>query len=533
MASLLVDCESVCWGVWSKGTFVARKLTAWLGGLALLLAVVALVGCAVSATVSPVKIAKHPGYTAGVTCDSTGCHNSYKHKEPYLGPCENCHSLDKWKPAVYSHKDTTFDNGMHPLIGCAMCHTEGQPLPSRECSACHDAPHAKSPTCTNCHTTTAWGMRKALPANHVSLLGGHSTLACFDCHDAKPAPAKARTCVDCHGSNHGGLTNCQDCHAPATGWKPKDGWSHDPFFKITGQHKALDCTQCHKNGRFAGTPKVCVGCHGKKHGGLTDCASCHTTAGFKPATFKHSSVFTLTGLHKQLPCTECHAKREFAKVLGNGSHRCVDCHGTQHGGQTNCAECHTTSGFSLAHHPSTFPLTGTHGGTNGPKCSDCHGAASQFVKPSTRCVACHAAASKHGATITQCQNCHTPVANWVPKATIVHPPASFPLSGTHATLACTRCHPDGKFASIDGASCVTCHAGDIPHVGPTDCGRCHRSTSWADVHFNHPLIMNSENTAPSQHFYLDFGPYAAGCLNCHPGTGPNPNFTAASCTDCH
>ena len=26
--------------------------------------------------------------------------------------------LEKWKPAKYSHIDTSFDNGMHPLIGC-------------------------------------------------------------------------------------------------------------------------------------------------------------------------------------------------------------------------------------------------------------------------------------------------------------------------------------------------------------------------------------------------------------------------------
>lgn len=565
---------------------MARKLTVWIGGLALLLAVAGLVGCAVSTSVLP-SVSKHPGYTAGTACDATGCHDTYKHQEPYLGPCQDCHTLERWKPAVYSHKDTSFDNGMHTIIGCAMCHTEGEPLPSAKCTACHDpAPHAGSTTCVDCHTTTAWGLRKPLPDNHVSLLGGHKKLECFDCHTAKPVKDKPRACVDCHGTNHGGLRNCQDCHAPATGWEPKDGWSHDPFFKITGQHKKLDCTQCHTNGRFAGTPKVCVGCHGKKHGGLTNCASCHTTAGFKPSTFRHSSVFALTGRHAKLDCTKCHTTRgAYARVVGGGSHRCVDCHGSRHGGLTNCAnchttagfenatfkhatvfpltgrhaelacskchtggefvvkgthcvdchgvqhgglrdcaDCHTTAGFSNAHftHPRSFPLTGAH---DGPSCGACHETALKFLPaPNPNCVTCHAGVSPHGAGVTQCKDCHTPT-TWSNVSVTVHP---YHTMGT-PPRPCATCHPGNDFSAP--VPCSNCHT--APHVVPTNCRSCHvPSGPWSAVNFSHQQIDGFGQT--NVHASTDFGPYPAGCANCHT-TGTIPNFGTYSCTaaGCH
>jgi hypothetical protein len=529
---------------------VTRRLSVWLAGAAVLLTVLALVGCVVAVTVTPAKAAGHPGFVAGTACDATGCHDSatakFQHKEPYLGPCDVCHTLDRWSPAVYTHKDASFDNGMHPLIGCAMCHTEGKPLPSKECSSCHEAPHEGSKTCVNCHTTTAWGMRKPLPDDHVSLLGGHSKLECFDCHDTSKTPAKPRTCTNCHGTNHGGLTNCQSCHDPSTGWEPKEGWSHSSFFKITGQHKKLDCTDCHKNGRFANTPKVCVGCHGKKHGGLTDCASCHTTAGFGSTTFRHSSVFALTGRHAKLKCTSCHADNQFARVLGNGSHQCVSCHGPQHGGLRDCADCHTTAGFedTTFRHQTVFPLIGHHSTL---ACSQCHIGGEFLPLPSKVCAVCHAPDNPHNGGVPPCQDCHSPAApggfNDVPHYT-AHP---IPLGGTHAdTTHCDRCHVALHFGATP-TPCATCHGTSgtaavlVPHVGPSDCLHCHWPTAWDDVHFVHPAVLygsglaglpdNPHRTSTTWGTYGggSFGTYPTGCAKCHPGPGSNPDFTGHSC----
>jgi hypothetical protein len=52
---------------------------------------------------------------------------------------------------------------------------------------------------------------------------------------------------------------------------------------------SVACSRCHVNG--VGSPSVsCTSCHGRNHGGLTDCARCHTQGGWRPATFRHGST---------------------------------------------------------------------------------------------------------------------------------------------------------------------------------------------------------------------------------------------------
>jgi hypothetical protein len=508
----------------------------WLVGSALLAATAVLVGCAVSVAVAPVAPVEHKTYTAGTACDAAGCHDTYKHKEPYLGTCETCHNLKNWTRVTYSHKDTTFDNGMHPLIGCEMCHTEGKSTTGRTCSTCHEAPHKGWTNCTACHTTLAWGVRKQPPAGHVSLKGGHEPLACFDCHKAAATPAKARTCTNCHGTNHGGLTTCQNCHAPDTGWNPKPGWSHSDFFVIKGQHAKLECADCHKNGKFAGTPKVCVGCHGKQHGGLSDCAACHTPAGFIPPTFKHSSVFKLRGAHTKLKCSRCHPERQFARTISHGGTQCGDCHAPMHGGLTKCGDCHTTSSFlpPTFKHSSVFPLVGHHAVLACTKCHPNGQFAHTISNGSTACIACHIDDTPHP-ELTHCSNCHTPM-GWDETLPMTHPDASVPLGPDHAwPNPCTRCHPGNVFsAPVNPCDTSGCHV--VPHVGPTNCRNCHQPTAWADTHFYHPQIMNFDTTpSPSGHEYRDFGGYPSGCVKCHPSGGSNPDFTSYDCLSagCH
>jgi hypothetical protein len=497
----------------------------------------------VTAAVAPVVVVPHPTYASGTACDATGCHTDYKHKTPYLGACELCHNTENWKRVTYKHKDAAFDNGMHPLVGCAKCHTEGDPVPAveRPCSTCHEPPHKGWSSCGSCHSTFAWRLFNPLPKGHLSLDGGHKTLACLDCHTAKTEPATPRQCVACHGTNHGGLRTCQDCHAPATGWEPKPGWSHGDFFTLRGAHKKLECAQCHVKSRFAGTPKVCVGCHGSKHGGLTDCGSCHTTSAFKPPTFDHSDVFKLTGAHTKLKCSRCHPNSAFGTTISHGGTACGDCHPAQHGGLTACGSCHVTKAFvpaSKFDHSDYFPLVGQHAALYAEgKCSACHTDGKFAIVPGRNCVDCHG--ENHGGQ-TECAKCHTP-AGWTQTLPIVHPDASVVLGPSHAwPNACSRCHLNNVFSGPT-VPCASCHGvgapgtgQKIPHVGPSDCMSCHQPTAWADAHFTHPIIPNFDNTAPSGHDYTDFGGYPTGCAECHTN-GATPDFTTYSCTaaGCH
>src|SRR5262249_48399640 len=76
---------------------------------------------------------------------------------------------------------------------------------------------------------------------------------------------------------------------------------------LTGSHYSVDCTSCHVNGRFKGTPRQCIGCHnggiapGQRgtHGPTTaNCEACHTTATWVQVRFNHNQILGA--------CASCH-----------------------------------------------------------------------------------------------------------------------------------------------------------------------------------------------------------------------------------
>jgi hypothetical protein len=481
---------------------MARRVRGLLSLILIACAALALVGCA--AVAASVPIVKHSPYPAGQACAE--CHAKDKtHLPPFTGACDKCHLATTWRTIVYSHSNTDFSQALHGTLGCVRCHNEGFPPSSPRCGECHAPVHKGWADCAKCHVVLTWRVRKPLPERHLSLAGGHSNLVCFDCHAQAKGPAKPRTCVDCHGTKHGGLTNCAQCHAPANGWKP-GSFDHDVFFHITGRHTRLTCTQCHPGGRFAGTPANCSGCHGSKHGGLTNCAKCHTTSGFKPSTFRHQRVFALSpGPHARLACTKCHYRQQYAKVKGT---KCASCHGRTHG-FTTCTPCHSSTGAVVAiDHDRFFALTGRHAAL---ACVTCH--RSPFnPSPGTHCVDCHG--TKHG-NQTRCGDCHT-TTSFAPAKAIAHP-APITLGAQHRARACTLCHPTLTFNAATKA-CRDCHT--APHVGPTDCIRCHRPTTWGDVHFAHPGLAD------------DHDQFGEPCAGCHSGGDFTNTAGWVGCT-CH
>lgn len=78
-------------------------------------------------------------------------------------------------------------------------------------------------------------------------------------------------------------------------------------FPLVGAHRSADCTSCHINGRFKGTPQRCAACHngaiaiGKpiKHPSTTNrCESCHITTAFRHTRYDHTQgVGQCAGCH--------------------------------------------------------------------------------------------------------------------------------------------------------------------------------------------------------------------------------------------
>ena len=102
----------------------------------------------------------------------------------------------------------------------------------------------------------------------------------------------------------------------------------------------------------------------------------------------------------------------------------------------------------------------------------------------------------------------------------------FPLTGTHASVACASCHVNGRFKGMP-TQCIGCHntmtAPGEPQSHPmttTRCESCHQTTTWRDFRF----IDHVQAIGP--------------CASCHNGKlalgKPNNHIvTSAPCGNCH
>ncbi len=255
-------------------------------------------------------------------------------------------------------------------------------------------------------------------------------------------------------------------------------FDHNRFtsFPLTGAHVNVQCSQCHVNGRFAGTPHDCASCHmadfqkttNPNHvsaGFPSDCSICHSTVSWLGAQFDHAQTgFPLTGAHATVACATCHVGGKFTAL----STTCVSCHLKDFNATTN--PNHVSGGFPQ-----------------------------------------------------QCEVCHSTTA-WTP-ASFNHNLTSFPLTGAHQTVACANCHIGGRYAGTP-ADCYSCHKVDYQgttnpnHVAagfPTTCQTCHTTTAWTGATFNHTWFPIPHHSATL-------------CADCH--TNPS-NYAVFLCTNCH
>ncbi|MBI3872430.1 MAG: hypothetical protein HY304_05075 [candidate division Zixibacteria bacterium] len=457
----------------------------------------------------------------------------------------------------------------HVAVACNQCHATGFTGTSSACYACHehdytgvaDPNHVSagfSTVCTPCHTTSGW-TPASLDHNitRFPLTGAHLAVACNQCH-ASGYTGTSTACVACHQTaatgvhdpDHTGLSSdCSQCHT-TSGWKPATFDHNLTRFALTGAHQQVSCGHCHTNG-YSGAPMQCDACHHTDYLGVidpnhvsagfsTDCASCHTTSGWKPASFDHGQTgFALTGAHRSVTCNSCHA----SGFTGTAS-ACYACHGADYSGATNpnhalgnyptlCEQCHTTSAWTPAsydHNLSGFPLTGAH---TSVACNKCH--ITGFAGTPTACYACHAG-DYTGVTDpnhvaagfpTTCQRCHS-TTGWIP-ASFDHSQSGFPLTGAHTTLSCNRCHANGYTGTP--MECLACHGPDYDgatpdHTAagfPTTCQTCHTTVAWKPANWDHD----------AQYFPIYSGAHKdkwGNCSECHVDPA---NYATFECILCH
>lgn len=298
-----------------------------------------------------------------------GCHaRDDVHKGQNGTNCASCHNPRNWKQTSFNHdRMTRFPlQGAHRTARCEACHKQPARVvkPPVTCYGCHapDDTHkgGNGQDCARCHNSANW---KSVSFNHNTmtrfpLAGKHAQARCEACHTRPPGELKLTAeCGSCHAKSdvHNGKLGsaCGRCHN-AEGWKAEVRFDHAlTRFPLLGKHAALQCAGCHADKTFAARGTGCADCHADDHhkgalGSPAACGKCHDSTDWKRWTFDHDrqARFALTGRHRGLICSACHARPGDPAKLGT---QCVDCHrrdDVHHGGfGEDCQRCHVTSGF--------------------------------------------------------------------------------------------------------------------------------------------------------------------------------------------
>jgi hypothetical protein len=503
---------------------------------------------------------------APTDCGNSGCHLSTWQTttnpvHPSAGAafaaanCSTCHTTVSWTTATFNHSTTGFPlTSGHANVACNLCHINNNYNLTIAPTDCGNS---------QCHLTT-WQQTNT-PV--------HST--------SGAAFAAA---------------NCANCHTPA-------GWTAAAFdhsvtgFTLTGTHVSptpTPCASCHVNNNYSLNSADCYGCHQAAFVSTTTiggsvpnhvtagfpttaaaCATCHPITTWAAGVFNHAATgFPLTNGHANVACALCHINGNYSLNIAPTDCGNSQCHLTTwqqtnnpvHStsgsafAATNCSTCHTTTGWTAAafdHSVTGFTLTGTHMSPTPTACAACH-VNNNYTLNSADCYGCHSAVYQGTATIggsvpnhvtagfpttaAQCASCH-PITTWS-AGVFNHASTGFPLTNSHATVACALCHINGNYSlNIAPTDCGNsgCHLSTNygggwqgttapPHsaAGPlfavANCATCHTTVSFLTATFDH-------STTGFALTGLHISPSPTPCASCHVSNNYTLNSTA--CITCH
>ena len=224
----------------------------------------------------------------------------------------------------------------------------------------------------------------------------------------------------------------------------------------------------------------------------------------------------------------------------------------------DCSTCHAGDGwtdlvdeFTFDHEQETgVALVGMHDQAECLRCHNDRGPVALFAQRG--CAGCHEDVHR-GQLGSDCVACHSEDASrWKVRPEIAqHDSTRFPLVGTHAAVACWRCHSGAEVGDFVGASveCVDCHMDDLAralnpdHVAQgftENCEDCHTPTTWSGAGFTHLTwpLTGAHRTADCNACHINnvFAGTPTDCVACHQDdyngtTDPNHVLEGFS-TDC-
>lgn len=385
---------------------------------------------------------------------------------------------------------------------------------------------------------------------------GHAKVEndCIQCHEKGSRKSQPKLCLVCHKDVAADLAasrgyhgrdrlaasqDCKHCHTDHKGRTAdivpfdRETFNHAlTNFPLKGGHSSARCESCHAvNTKYRKAPGACIECHraADPHKGNlgTKCEGCHNETAWRQTTaFDHAKTkFPLTGAHKDVVCTSCHAGEHY-KGLGV---TCISCHSAQdkHAGRygQKCETCHAPkkwADISFDHTKATkFPLRGKHASV---ACDACHTGDLYKVKLPTTCFGCHGKSDPHkGQLGNKCETCHKET-GWRQKVAFDHDVTRFPLVGLHKAVACEDCHTSERYKETPQA-CAACHK-DAHHEGRLgdQCALCHTPNGWTRWHFDH--ARQTRFALTGAHDGLD-------CHACHKAKGAARPRLSTTCIGCH
>ena len=355
-------------------------------------------------------------------------------------------------------------------------------------------------------------------------------------------------------SPHGNIQfDCEDCHSSSS-WKISAGtakFNHSiTGFELIGQHKQVDCKQCHSTLKFEQVRKDCFTCHKDIHKNSVgqDCEKCHTPQSWlirNVNELHQKSRFPLLGQHASADCKQCHNLYNDLNFEPLGV-KCYDCHKSNYlstqnpnhtavGFSTNCEDCHNFVdkkwGFASFGHD-FFPLEGGHKISN---CFECH-QQSTFKGLSQDCYTCHQndfeSTTEPNHVTSQfshdCKTCHK-ISAWKP-ALFDHSKTQFQITGAHVNADCADCHKTGYVNTP--TDCFSCHKSNYDKTSnpnhssagfQTTCEDCHTTKAWKPASFDHDTKFFPIYSGEHKDEWNT-------CSDCH--TNSN-DYKVFSCINCH
>lgn len=413
---------------------------------------------------------------------------------------------------------------------------------------------------------------------------------CTKCHDLGKKVTNEK-CLDCHielkvrieqrkgyhVSKEVKSVSCISCHSDHHGLKfeivrfdTKKFEHRLTGYELSGKHSETECVKCHtksniydvklkaKEFTYLGLTDQCKSCHADVHKGTlsSNCATCHTTSSFKPASnFDHDKTkYPLLGMHKKVDCVECHkieniGDKSFQYFADTKFDQCSSCHDVPHDKKfgINCSACHNYESFeqintkiNFNHNVTGYILKGKHKVIDCKTChvdswTDTNNAFKDYKERKIEsCVGCHK--DIHENRLGQnCILCHTEQTFKLEKTSSAfnHDMTSYPLEGVHLLVDCNKCHKSKLTDDLPHTNCNDCHADFHKNnlrkndQALQDCSLCHTVNSFNETTFGIDRHANTKFPLLGAH-------QAIACFECHKENGAwNFANKGSACIDCH